>query len=61
MQYTDYKETSAYFGKPGKPGTLYEVFDKVMQLNLENGAADHKLKAASRSTARSSPVSPKPI
>lgn len=46
VQYTDYKETAAYFGKPGAPGTLYEVFGEVMPLNLENGAADHDLKAA---------------
>ena len=33
-------------GAPGKPGTLYDVFPIVMGLNLENGAADHKLSAA---------------
>ena len=32
-------------GTPGKPGKLYEIFDTVMQLNLENGAADNKLDA----------------
>ncbi|MBS0232781.1 MAG: ABC transporter substrate-binding protein [Proteobacteria bacterium] len=46
LDYTDYKQTAGYFGKPGAPGSLYKVFDEVMQLNLENGAADHKLKSA---------------
>jgi len=46
LDYTGYKETSEYFGKPGAPGSLYKVFDEVMQLNLENGAAENNLKAA---------------
>ena len=33
-------------GKPGAPGKLYGIFDTLMGLNLENGAADHKLSAA---------------
>jgi NitT/TauT family transport system substrate-binding protein len=44
--YTDYKMTSDYIGAPGKPGKLYEIFDTVMQLNLENGAAETKLDPA---------------
>jgi NitT/TauT family transport system substrate-binding protein len=43
LVYTSYKDTAAYFGTPAKPGTLFGIFDTVMQLNLENGAADHKL------------------
>jgi NitT/TauT family transport system substrate-binding protein len=43
LVYTDYKEASEYIGAPGKPGKLYGIFDTVMQLNLENGAADNKL------------------
>ncbi len=46
LDYTGYKQTAGYFGKPGSPGSLYKVFDEVMQLNLENGAADHDLKSA---------------
>jgi len=46
LDYTGHKETAGYFGKPGAPGTLYGIFDEVMQLNLENGAAENKLKAA---------------
>ena len=38
--------TSDYIGTPGKPGKLYEIFDTVMQLNLENGAAETKLDPA---------------
>ena len=44
--YTDYKMTSDYIGAPGKPGKLNEIFDTVMQLNLENGAAETKLDPA---------------
>ena len=46
LEYTGYKETAAYFGKPGAAGSLSKIFDEVMQLNLENGAADHDLKGA---------------
>jgi len=46
LEYTGYKETSGYFGKPGEPGSLFKIFEEVMQLNLDNGAADHDLKAA---------------
>lgn len=45
LAYTGYAEASAMIGKPGAPGSLYNVFDTVMGLNLENGAADHKLSA----------------
>ncbi len=43
LVYTDYKETSDYIGAPGKPGKLYDIFNTVMELNLENGAAETKL------------------
>jgi NitT/TauT family transport system substrate-binding protein len=46
LAYTDFETASGFIGKPGAPGTLYQSFDTVMQLNLENGAADHKLAAA---------------
>lgn len=46
LEYTGYQQTAGYFGKLGAPGSLYKVFDEVMQLNLENGAADHNLKSA---------------
>ena len=46
LEYTGFKTTSEYFGKPGTPGSLFKVFDEVMPLNLENGAADTALKSA---------------
>jgi NitT/TauT family transport system substrate-binding protein len=46
LVYTDYKETSDYIGAPGKPGKLYDIFNTVIQLNLENGAAETKLDPA---------------
>lgn len=45
MVYTGLASSQKMLGTPNKPGTLYKVFDKVMQLNLENGAANHKLTA----------------
>lgn len=46
LTYTDLAEASAYLGAPGKPGTLNGIFDTVMQLNLDNGAAETRLDAA---------------
>ncbi|CAO3441046.1 ABC transporter substrate-binding protein [Azospirillum endophyticum] len=46
LLYTPLDEVKALIGAPGKPGGFYEVFDTVMQLNIENGAADTKLPAA---------------
>ncbi|MBY6262766.1 myristoyl transferase [Azospirillum sp. 412522] len=46
LLYTPLDEVKALIGAPGKPGGFYEVFDTVMQLNIENGAADAKLPAA---------------
>jgi NitT/TauT family transport system substrate-binding protein len=45
LAYTTLDEAKAYLGKPGGKGTLHDIFDTVMQLNLENGAADNKLDA----------------
>jgi NitT/TauT family transport system substrate-binding protein len=45
LKYTNLAEAKGYLGKPGAPGKLYEIFDTVMGLNLDNGAADNKLKA----------------
>lgn len=46
LSYTTLAESLAYMGKPGGKGTLHGIFDTVMDLNLENGAADNKLVAA---------------
>lgn len=46
LQYTSFDEAHEMIGDPGKPGKLYGIFDTVMGLNLENGAADTKLDAA---------------
>jgi NitT/TauT family transport system substrate-binding protein len=46
LAYTPFSEAHDYIGDPGKPGKLYGIFDTVMGLNLENGAADNKLTAA---------------
>jgi NitT/TauT family transport system substrate-binding protein len=45
LVYTDYKSASDYIGTAEAPGKLYGIFDTVMELNLENGAADAKLDA----------------
>jgi NitT/TauT family transport system substrate-binding protein len=45
LVYTDLAGASAYVGAPGKPGSLYGIFATVMDLNLENGAANTKLDA----------------
>ncbi len=45
LKFTNLAEAKTYLGKPGAPGKLYEIFDTVMGLNLENGAADNKLAA----------------
>jgi NitT/TauT family transport system substrate-binding protein len=45
LEYTDLAQTSAYFGTPGAKGKIYSVFDTLMGLNLENGAASNKLSA----------------
>src|SRR5688572_18457804 len=45
LAYTPLSEAQAYMGKPGEKGKLHEIFDTVMTLNLENGAADNDLVA----------------
>ena len=51
LVYTDYAQTAKFFGTADKPGSLYSVFDTVMGLNLENGAADNKLDAKTSITS----------
>ena len=46
LVYTSLADTIEYIGTKDKPGKLYGIFDTVMALNLENGAADVKLSAA---------------
>ena len=46
IAYTTYEDAVAYMGAPGGTGKLHTIFDTVMALNLENGAADNKLLAA---------------
>jgi NitT/TauT family transport system substrate-binding protein len=48
LVYTPLAEAAAFIGKRGGKGTLHPIFDTVMQLNIENGAADTKLDAASQ-------------
>lgn len=45
IAYTTYEDAMAYMGKAGATGTLHQIFDTVMALNLENGAADNTLVA----------------
>jgi NitT/TauT family transport system substrate-binding protein len=46
LEYTSYEQAVEFMGTNGQPGKLHGIFDEVMQLNLENGAADAKLDAA---------------
>ena len=46
LGYTDLAESKALIGTKDEPGTLTPIFDTVMQLNVENGAADAPLDAA---------------
>lgn len=43
LAYTSLADADAYLGKKGERGKLHDIFDTVMTLNLENGAADTKL------------------
>lgn len=45
LAYTSLSEARDYLGKPGARGKLHDIFEQVMQLNLENGAAETKLDA----------------
>ncbi len=46
LNYTSLSDAQEMIGTPGAPGKLYGIFDTVMDLNLENGAADTKLDAS---------------
>jgi NitT/TauT family transport system substrate-binding protein len=46
LAYVTYEEAVALLGTGGAPGRLHEVFDEVMTLNLDFGAADMRLVAA---------------
>ena len=43
LSYTSLADAAGYMGKTGEKGKLHEIFDTVMTLNLDNGAADNKL------------------
>jgi NitT/TauT family transport system substrate-binding protein len=45
LAYTPLAQSLEYLGKAGERGKLHDIFDTVMTLNLENGAADTKLDA----------------
>jgi len=45
LEYTPYEQAVEFMGTAGQPGKLHGIFDEVMQLNLENGAADTKLES----------------
>lgn len=45
LAYTSYEEAVALLGTDGEPGRLHAVFDQVMQLNIDFGAADIALVA----------------
>ena len=40
MAYTTYEEAVEFLGTGGEPGRLHAVFDEVMELNIDYGAAD---------------------
>ncbi len=46
LRYTPYEEAVEFLGTGGKPGKLHPLFDQVMQLNLDFGAATTKLDPA---------------
>ncbi len=43
LHYIDYNDALKALGEPGTPGALYNIFNTIMELNLENGAATQKL------------------
>jgi len=45
VHYTPYEEAVEYLGPAGGTGKLHGIFDTIMQLNIENGAADNTLVA----------------
>jgi NitT/TauT family transport system substrate-binding protein len=46
LAYTTYEEAVEFLGTDGGTGKLHAVFDQVMQLNIDYGAADTVLKAS---------------
>lgn len=46
LRYTPYEEAVDFLGTGGKPGKLHPLFDEVMKLNMDFGAAEVKLEAA---------------
>ncbi len=46
LRYTTYEEAVEFLGTGGKPGKLHPLFDQIMKLNLDFGAAEVKLDAA---------------
>lgn len=44
-EYTTYEDAVKYFGTPDNRGEVYQIFDEVMQLNVESGTADKLLDA----------------
>ncbi|SDZ74757.1 ABC transporter substrate-binding protein [Rubrimonas cliftonensis] len=45
MAYTTYEDDATYLGEGGGTGTLHPVFDAVMKLDIDSGAADTVLSA----------------
>ncbi|TNC71744.1 ABC transporter substrate-binding protein [Rubellimicrobium roseum] len=45
ITYNNLDEAKTYMGTSGERGTIHDIFDTVLDLNLENGAADSKLVA----------------
>jgi NitT/TauT family transport system substrate-binding protein len=45
LEYTPYEQAVEFMGTGGQPGRLHGIFATVMDLNIENGAADVKLDA----------------
>jgi len=43
LEYTPYEQAVEYLGTNGQRGKMHDLFDTVMLLNIENGAADVKL------------------
>ncbi|NHN89535.1 ABC transporter substrate-binding protein [Acetobacter conturbans] len=46
LEYTDLAQSKTYMGTPGKPGKMVDIFNTLMGLNIENGAASVHLDAA---------------
>lgn len=45
LEYTPYEQAVEFMGTAGQRGKLHDIFDEIMLLNLENGAADTKLES----------------